>query len=378
MALVVYKGTQALQQLPRAAQVALMAASSIKQALNIVRQTRYYANMAMATKRKLEGEVRTLFAGNTTQSAPVAIGKQIVMRGPQYRAGNVNGVIVVSHREYLGELTGSSSFGAVSYPINPGLGESFPWLGGIANSYEKYKIRSMTYEYVNIAATSERGRVTLAVDYDVLDMVPTNKVDLFQISGAAEGPIWEPLKLTVKPSQLLFTRNGNITGADLKTYDAGRFIAACSNAADTTVKGELFVSYDIELHIPQSAKCPGDYATGSGMFNTSAPFQYVTLTGGLSGLSIVNGSDFVFQRPGVYLLSHYILGVAGGTAGSPTITANGGSVSSAGTGSGSASSFTTIATITSVGGYVRITYPSAVSMNSTVTTAFIAPYNNYN
>jgi hypothetical protein len=202
-------------------------------------------------------------------------------------------------------------------------------------------------------------------------------VDLFQISGAAEGPIWEPLKLTVKPSQLLFTRNGNITGADLKTYDAGRFIAACSNTADTSIKGELFVTYDIELHIPQSAKCPGDYATGTGMFSQMAPFQYVTLTGGLSGLSILNGSDFVFQRPGVYLISHFVQGQVGATANSPSISATGGSVSSAGLSSGNTSSFTTIATINSVGGYVRITYPTAVSMSTTVTTAFIAPYNNY-
>lgn len=370
--MVIYRGAQLTQNLPRAVSAALTVAASLKQALSIVRQTKYYASLAMKQKKAIERELAQTFQSNT-KSAPVAIGKQISLNGPRYRSGNVDGMMLVTHREYLGEIAGSTTFGAVSYPINPGLGSSFPWLAGIANSYEKYRIRRMSYEFVNIAATSERGRVTLAVDYDVLDAVPSNKVDLFQISGASEGPIWEPLTLQVKPSPLLYTRNGSLSGVDLKTYDAGRFIAAVSNAADTSIKGELFVTYEIELHIPQAAKCPGSQINGVvASWAGAAPFTGCALTGPLAGVT-VTANTISFERPSAYLVAVYISGT--GTIGSPTITPNGCTSAAYGTSPGGISAFYQVVS-TSIPG-ASLTYSWSASLTSTTVVVSIAYFNNY-
>lgn len=375
MAMVLYQGANAINKIPRAVQAAMLAASTIKQALSMVKQTKYYASQAIQGKRAIEAEVRAMFSSsNNVQQAPVAIGKQLKLAAPRFRAGNMNGVVVVSHREYLGEISGSTTFNAVSYPINPGLGSSFPWLGGIANSYEKYRIRSMQFEFINVAATSERGRITLAVDYDVLDLVPTNKVDLFQIAGASEGPIWEPLKLSVKSSPLLFTRNGNLTDVDLKTYDAGRFIAAVSNAADTTIKGELFVSYEIELHIPQPAKCPGSFVQGTiASWSGLTPFAGTVVTGPLSGFSITSDAYLTFARPGVYIITNYVSGT--GSVGALTVTTSGATEVTYGTNNGGTSNYVSVLTTTVPGATLRAQYGSTLS-NASVRT-FVAPFNNY-
>ena len=374
MAMVLYKGGQALTQVPKAVQAAVLAATTLKQALSVIKQTKYYATQAARTKRAIEAEVRQLFPSARQSKASVAIGQRMVLNGPNYRPGKINGTMLISHREYLGDLSGSTTFGVVSYPINPGLGTTFPWLGGIANSYEKYRIKSMAFEFVNIAATSERGRVTLAVDYDVLDSVPTNKVDLFQISGASEGPIWEPLTIKVKPSELLFTRNGSLSNVDLKAYDAGRFIAAISNAADTSIKGELFVTYEVELSIPQPAKCPGTLlaATVSNWLALE-PFKGAVLTGPLAGFSVVSNAYLQFERPGTYLIGIYISGT--GAPGAISVTPSGGTEITYGTTSGGTSNYTSVFTSTVVNGNVKINYVS--DMTNTTVRVFVAPFNNY-
>lgn len=372
--MVLYKGGQALTQVPKAVQAAVMAATTLKQALSVIKQTKYYATQAVRTKRAIEAEVRQLFPSARQSKAPVAIGQRMVLNGPNYRPGKINGTMLISHREYLGELSGSTTFGVVSYPINPGLASTFPWLGGIANSYEKYRIKSMTFEFVNIAATSERGRVTLAVDYDVLDSVPTNKVDLFQICGASEGPIWEPLTIKVKPSELLFTRNGSLSNVDLKTYDAGRFIAAISNAADTSIKGELFVTYEVELSIPQPAKCPGTLLSATvSSWLALEPFKGTVLTGPLAGFSVTNGAYLQFERPGTYLIGIYISGT--GAPGAISVTPSGGTEITYGTVSGGTSNYTCVFTSTMVNGNVKVNYVN--DMTNTTVRVFVAPFNNY-
>jgi len=323
----------------------------------------------------IEAEVRGLFKNSNgqTNTVPVAIGKQVVMSGPRYRSGNINGVMTITHREYLGEVAGSTTFAATSYPINPGLGSSFPWLSGIANSYEKYRIKSMTYEYVNIAATSERGRITLAIDYDVLDVVPTNKVDLFQLAGASEGPIWEPLKISVKPSSVLYTRNGTLSNVDLKTYDAGRFIAAISNSNDTSIKGELFVTYEIELQLPQPAKCPGSQIAGTiASWNGATPFLNCTTTGPLSGFSNTS-TTLSFAMPGTYHISFIVTGT--GTTAAPTLTASGGGELTYGTFSGGYGVY--VSYFTSTVPDATLQYNVAATLTNATVRVLVSHYNNY-
>ena len=57
--------------------------------------------------------------------------------------------IVVRHREFLAEIKGTTTFTvAGSYPINPGMAQTFPWLSDIAKNFQQYRIRGMVFHYV--------------------------------------------------------------------------------------------------------------------------------------------------------------------------------------------------------------------------------------
>lgn len=247
-------------------------------------------------------------------SAPVAI--NYVKRVPKPRFQSMAGGVRIVHREYFADVVGNTTFGTSAYNVQPGLPTAFPWLSQIANNFEKYKFKRLTFHYVNISATSERGRVTLALDKDALDDAPATKAELFQYEGAAEGSVWDKLSLNCPHAleRVLFTRNGTISNSDLKTYDIGKLIVAVSNTADTSTVGELFVEYEVELSIPQPKSCPAAYVVAGGTISKTAPYgSAATVTGSVP--ATVLDSTITFNAPGVYLVW---LRVSGTAPGSPT------------------------------------------------------------
>jgi hypothetical protein len=233
--------------------------------------------------------------------APVAVNTRARTR--RARITGMSGGVVVKHREYIGEVVGNTTFAAQSYQVQPGLSQSFPWLAGIANNFEKYRIRSLKLEYVNVSATSERGRITLAYDKDPLDEDPVGKVDLFAYEGAEEGSVWSPLSLTIPcKNEELFTRSGTVTGTDLKTYDFGRLVVGASNTSDTQTVGELFLSYEIELITPQPTKCPSLYRSFSGV-TIGAPFTGTTVLNRGTFPAEISGETITFLTAGTFLVS---------------------------------------------------------------------------
>jgi len=246
--------------------------------------------------------------------APVAINTRA--RNRTARVQGVSGGIVIKHREYISDVSGNTTFGATSCQVQPGMAATFPWLSSIAGNFEKYRIRKLSLQYVNVAATSERGRVTLAFDRDPLDADPVTKVDLFSYSGAVEGSVWSPLSLNIPVgSTSLFTRSGTVTGTDLKTYDLGKLVVGVSNTADTATIGELFLSYEIELTIPQPAVCPSVYAVAGGTISKTAIFGDVPVLLGSFPCTILD-STVTFLTPGTFFISIRVTGTA---PGSPTV-----------------------------------------------------------
>ena len=87
---------------------------------------------------------------------------------------NTNGGFVVHHREYMADITASTSFNIKTIPINPGLLGSFPWLSQVADSYEQYEMRGLVYEYKSMSsdavmssgASSALGTVIFATQYN--------------------------------------------------------------------------------------------------------------------------------------------------------------------------------------------------------------------
>jgi len=245
------------------------------------------------------------------QRAAVAYNRPIVSR--KVRVQGIKGGVTIKHKEYIGEVVGNTTFAASSFTIQPGLASTFPWLSGIANNFEKYTIKNIKLHYINISATSERGRITLAYDKDALDSAPSNKVDMFSYSGVVEGAVWAPINLDIKcNSGSLFTRQGTVTGSDLKTYDNGQVIVGVSNTADsTTIVGELFVSYEIELTTPQPKHCPSmEINCASELTTSNLVGTAPKTTGNFPVVVDIGLSSLVFTAPGYYNVSISVIGTS--------------------------------------------------------------------
>jgi hypothetical protein len=104
-----------------------------------------------------------------------------------------NGNILVKHREFISKVPGSTSFSLSSYPINPGLPGQFPWLRSIANNYESYRFRKLSYIFINSKTGTFAGDVILGIDYDASDPDPFNELELQSYWGCRTGVITRPL-----------------------------------------------------------------------------------------------------------------------------------------------------------------------------------------
>ena len=176
--------------------------------------------------------------------------------------------IVVTHKEYLGEILGNTTFSVQnSFPLNPGLALTFPWLSGLAHQFQEYRIRGLIFHYVPtsghaIASTNAAlGTVMLQTSYRASDSAPASKVEMLNEFWASEGSPSEsfvhPVECDPKqnPFSTLYVRTGSVpTGDTLLMYDLGvTHVAVSGQQASGNVLGDLWVSYDIELSKPVAA-----------------------------------------------------------------------------------------------------------------------------
>lgn len=167
-----------------------------------------------------------------------------------------SGAVRVRHSEYIGEVFGSVNFGIAKYVIQPGFVSTFPWLALMAPLYERYRVHRMQFSFVTEKSTSTDGTVMLAVDFDAQDVEPSNKTALLSYSNAVRTQPWADVTYTcnVSDAQIFkdrYIRTAAVASSDIKTFDIGNFFIATQGCADTSVLGELHVSYDLEFRTPQ-------------------------------------------------------------------------------------------------------------------------------
>ena len=202
---------------------------------------------------------------------------------PEFSKASDDGVIL-TRREYVSEIygppltvpkanpaavppivsTACSPFVVQSFPLNPGLEGTFPWLSQIAENYDEYELlqciftfKSTTSESSN-TANGQVGTVLMATSYNAAQPNFTDKVSMMQYEFSNSGRITESLLHGVEcdPAKLSGSRgeyirnNPVVVGQDLKTYDHGKFQIAIANCAATYANqslGELWVSYTVKL-----------------------------------------------------------------------------------------------------------------------------------
>jgi len=181
---------------------------------------------------------------------------------PQFGSGKVACKFV--HREFLGDVYSSATAGAFkidTYPINPGLSQTFPWLSGVVGAkFQQYRINGMTFEFRSMSSdalnstNTALGSVIMSTDYDSADATFASKQEMENTEyGVSCKPSVNMLhgiecERSQTPVNELYIRAYSVpSGKDIRLYDLGAFSIASVGCQGTSVNlGELWVSYDID------------------------------------------------------------------------------------------------------------------------------------
>jgi hypothetical protein len=173
--------------------------------------------------------------------------------------------IVVRHREFLTEVTASTTFNVLkSFPINPGMAITFPWLSKVARNFQQYRIRGMVYHYIptsgNMSSSGNPalGSVMLQTVYRATDSPPSSKVELLNEYWTGEVVPSETLAHPVEcnpkenPYNVQYVRSFDPpSGESRLLYDLGTtYLAVNGQQTAGVTLGDLWVTYEVELLKP--------------------------------------------------------------------------------------------------------------------------------
>lgn len=186
---------------------------------------------------------------------------------------NYRGGVVITHKEYIGDITSSSDFKLqLAQNINPSNFVLFPWLSTIAQNFEEYEFKGLVFEYKTMSSASilsststALGTVMMGTEYDILDGNFENKVQMnnHQWSSSTK-PSMNMLHVveTKKGRNVLnkqfcrdYTKLVSDTNVDdPRFYDLGIFQVATQGMQAAVVGstiGEIWASYQIKFFKPQ-------------------------------------------------------------------------------------------------------------------------------
>lgn len=231
--------------------------------------------------------------------------------GPPPQFLKNGGAVSVTHREFLTDITSSTDFNLHSFPINPGVDTTFPWLSSLAENFEEYRMRGIVFEFISTSATAVSstntalGAVILATSYDpdspAFPDKQTMESTLFVDSGKPADSMVHAVECDPKVSQftVLKTRTSADVPSTLIPYDMGLFQIATAGMQAASVIGELWVTYDVELLKPRLRgldRHPFIYIEGSEqdpVFDTSAvPFGINPVLAGYGSSWVGYDPDF--------------------------------------------------------------------------------------
>lgn len=183
---------------------------------------------------------------------------------------DLSGDIFFSHREFLGNvtalgtgLTTPSAFNLVSYNINAGLQQTFPWLSQIAQNFTLYQLVGCIFEYKPTSGelgsvSNALGKVVMATQYDpdAANFTSTIEMENYDYNDSCKPSEHMLHGIETDRSQaatnMLYVRTGP-SPKDKVFTDYGVFQIATEGLpvnvpAGTIINiGELWVSYRVKL-----------------------------------------------------------------------------------------------------------------------------------
>lgn len=173
---------------------------------------------------------------------------------------------MICHREFITDISGTTSFALNEYRINPAISDTFPWLSAIAKNYEQYVVQGMVFEFKTTSATAigstntSLGTVVMATQYNSLAPDFTNKQQMenyeFSQSSVPSQSILHAIECDPSQTQcggIFNMYNPNDDSGDTRLYDIGKFNIATVGMQAASIIGELWVSYKICLLKPRLA-----------------------------------------------------------------------------------------------------------------------------
>jgi hypothetical protein len=217
-----------------------------------------------------------------------------------------DGNVRLTHRGLVSGFTGSTTFVAQNFQVNPGLASIFPWASQLARSYDKYIFRKLKFEFRSVVPTTTAGVVMMSFDYDTLDSLPVSKFEHAQTTPNVESNSFNSFELKVQCDNTpRFVRQGAIPNVDLKTYDLGQLVISSSYGAAALV-GEVYVDYEVELMKPSHGVPVMSRLAGVG--NAATPFSTYVAEKAKASPVIVEAGQIKFVRPGEYLINTLVGG----------------------------------------------------------------------
>lgn len=168
---------------------------------------------------------------------------------------------IVTHREYLGDISGTAAFTNNAYPLNPGMSKTFPWLSTVANCYQEYKWHGLIFEFrpltTDYANAGVPGVIIMSTNYNADSPLYLSKQ---QMENSEFAVSTKPTLACIHGVECAITQNVLGTkyvrntvpeaGQDLRLFDQGTFQFATQANSPSIVLGELWVSYSVELMKP--------------------------------------------------------------------------------------------------------------------------------
>lgn len=182
--------------------------------------------------------------------------------------------VIIRHREYICDVSSSTSFTNRVFEVNPGLSVTFPWLSTIAQNFEQYKWRGLIFEYKSTSANALNSTNTALGSVAIASEYNTNAQPFFSKSQVLNN-MWT---CNAKPSEnfmhpiecapqfgvtnLLYVRTmPSPSGQDKRLYDMVNVQLVTEGSQAVATVGELWATYEIELFKPQIGY--GSMALGS-------------------------------------------------------------------------------------------------------------------
>lgn len=154
---------------------------------------------------------------------------------------------------------------AVKLHINPGDGQTFPWLSRLAANFEYYIVNSMSISYEPTVSHTTTGGIVLSCEYDPAAPEPGSLSEYLNKATSIKGQVAQYCTLVVNPSKvekhIRTSHSASTTSSNMRHMDAGVISTLLYNISSQIDHdyGELSVKYDITLLRPSlssaSIKC---------------------------------------------------------------------------------------------------------------------------